>query len=245
MKKKNLPKPNVTYLHVGTYHDVEDSDLKGMICNPIYAGVMPFPQIVSDEAWVQAATQLIQDEGAEQFLVNMLYTLRQSMKDYISQQITQPQPQSKEDEPDLLNLEGYLYCSHDDLPMIKLGDEYLCIGEYLFTHLESSPVIDVVTEPVFSLVFQNGHTLPLLCPECGESLHIADEDGFLDTLNNLMLVDLGWDDSNQCVILEFGQPSMALELEEDDELYAEEVESYTTIEVHLDSIRGITCPYLH
>jgi hypothetical protein len=50
-----------------------------MVCNPIYAGVGPFPQLIPDEEWVAAAAQSIKKEGAEQFLVNMLYVLRLSL----------------------------------------------------------------------------------------------------------------------------------------------------------------------
>lgn len=52
--------------------------IRGMICNPVYAGVGPYPPIVNDEAWVRAAAKMIEEEGAEQFLVNMLYMLRKS-----------------------------------------------------------------------------------------------------------------------------------------------------------------------
>ena len=52
--------------------------LRATICNPIYVGVGPYPAIVSDEQWVRAATQMIKEEGSEQFLVNLLYALRQS-----------------------------------------------------------------------------------------------------------------------------------------------------------------------
>ena len=47
-----------------------------MICNPAYAGFGPFPALVSDEQWAAAATA-IEEEGAEQFLVSLLYVLRQ------------------------------------------------------------------------------------------------------------------------------------------------------------------------
>ena len=49
------------------------------MCSPICAGVGPFPALVDDETWVLAAAPMIKKEGSEQFLVNMLYVLRQSL----------------------------------------------------------------------------------------------------------------------------------------------------------------------
>jgi hypothetical protein len=53
-------------------------DIRGMICNPIYAGLGPYPRIMKDEEWVQAASRMIREEGAEQFLVNELAVLRET-----------------------------------------------------------------------------------------------------------------------------------------------------------------------
>ena len=49
------------------------------ICNPIYAGIPPYPPLVSDEEWIAAAQRVIEQEGIEQFLANMLYLLRLAM----------------------------------------------------------------------------------------------------------------------------------------------------------------------
>jgi hypothetical protein len=49
------------------------------ICNPIYAGIPPYPPLVSDEEWIAAARRVIEQEGIEQFLANMLYLLRLAM----------------------------------------------------------------------------------------------------------------------------------------------------------------------
>jgi hypothetical protein len=53
--------------------------VRGLICNPIYAGVPPYPAVVSEEQWVAAAARMIEEDGVEQFLVNMLYVLREAM----------------------------------------------------------------------------------------------------------------------------------------------------------------------
>jgi hypothetical protein len=47
-----------------------------MIANPVYAGLGPFPPLVDDEQWVRAAVKAIEEDGAEQFLVNLLFVLR-------------------------------------------------------------------------------------------------------------------------------------------------------------------------
>ena len=54
--------------------------VRGMICNPIYTGVPPYPSIISDEEWIAAATRMINEEGVEQFLVNLLHVLRKAME---------------------------------------------------------------------------------------------------------------------------------------------------------------------
>jgi hypothetical protein len=50
-----------------------------MLINPIYTGVGPFPRLVEDEAWVRACAKLIEQEGSDQFLVNLLYVLRECL----------------------------------------------------------------------------------------------------------------------------------------------------------------------
>jgi hypothetical protein len=75
---KPLPKVNVEFATSGNM-PMTPEKVRGMICNPIYAGVGPYPRLVDEETWVRAATRMIQEDGAEQFLVNMLYMLRQSL----------------------------------------------------------------------------------------------------------------------------------------------------------------------
>jgi hypothetical protein len=60
-------------------HELSPAAVKGILVNPIYAGVGPFPQLVEDEAWVRARAKLIEEEGAEQFLVNLLHILRECL----------------------------------------------------------------------------------------------------------------------------------------------------------------------
>jgi hypothetical protein len=77
-----LPAPNVVVARSGTpKHELSPAAVKGILVNPIYTGVGPFPRLVEDEAWVRACAKLIEDEGTEQFLVNLLHVLRESLPD--------------------------------------------------------------------------------------------------------------------------------------------------------------------
>ena len=248
-----LPRPTVKYLT--DPNEISEATARGMMSNPIYVGVPPYRRIVSDEAWIRTATELIREEGAEQFLVNMLYMLRTSIVDAIPDEAIPedydgPWPDDEEEEPFEADsedeeegpspwqhpMEGYIYCSHDNFPMLVIDNEFICIGEYLYTHINNSPVNDLITGPVLSLVFQNGHTLPLLCPDCGESLHITDQNALLDDISGQTIINIEWDGDTEELILEFGEPLD----EEDDE---DESEVVSTLAVHLDSVRGLTCPY--
>jgi hypothetical protein len=77
---KPLPRPNVEFAYSGDPSDMTADKMRSLICNPIYAGIGQFPPLVEEETWVRAATQMIEKEGAEQFLVNMLHVLRLSLK---------------------------------------------------------------------------------------------------------------------------------------------------------------------
>ena len=76
--RKPLPKVNVKFAAAGSDR-ITPEMLRGLVCNPIYTGMGPFPALIDDETWVHAASRAIEDDGAEQFLVNMLYVLRQSL----------------------------------------------------------------------------------------------------------------------------------------------------------------------
>lgn len=249
MSTQNLPSPNAHYRRFGDPPRGETDDesaARGRICNPLHAGLMSFLQGENDEAWIKDAARLIREEGPEQFLVNMLHVLRESLADdpacpaHTSRsQNGKHTPASDLDKANLQKLadvEGLVYCSHDDFPMILVDGDFVCLAEFAFSHLDHSPVIDLISRPILSLVFQNGHTLPLIDPKTGGSLAINDEDYLLNTLNGLALVDLGWDDDLKLVILEFGQPMGSILDEDSDQ------DPLEALEVHLDSIRRITCP---
>ncbi len=229
MKKHTLPKPNARFHRPGETKPTDAPSVNGMICNPIFTGMGKFPPLVDDEAWITAAGQFIAEEGAEQFLVNLLYLLRESLAEGEAGS-TFPYSDAKP-----------LLCAHDGLPIIDFGGGDIgCIGEYVFAHLYDTTVTDLISEPVLTLVFQNGHTMPLLCPHCGQSLHINDEDLLLNTLNGLAIVDLGYDPDTGAVILDFGKFPDDMDVES---AFIDQIEPLDSIEVHLNSIRGITCPH--
>jgi hypothetical protein len=75
-----LPAPTVVVAKSGTpMHELSPAAIKGILVNPIYTGVGPFPRLVEDAAWVRACARLIEEEGAHQFLVNLLYVLRECL----------------------------------------------------------------------------------------------------------------------------------------------------------------------
>ena len=78
--QKPLPSANVVVARSGTPpRQLSPEAVKGILVNPIYTGVGPFPRLVEDAAWVRACAKLIEQEGADQFLVNLLYVLRECL----------------------------------------------------------------------------------------------------------------------------------------------------------------------
>jgi hypothetical protein len=76
-QEKQLPLPDVEVARSGTpAAAMTAAEIKGMLLNPLYAGV----GVVSDAQWVAACKRLLQQDGPEQFLVNLLFVLRQSLE---------------------------------------------------------------------------------------------------------------------------------------------------------------------
>jgi hypothetical protein len=79
--EKPLPKPNAKMkLSGSSMAQLTEEEVRGMIANPIYAGIGPYPQLIPDEQWVRCAAKAIAEDGAEQFLVNMIHVLRQALR---------------------------------------------------------------------------------------------------------------------------------------------------------------------
>ena len=82
-----LPPPNVVVARSGTPLDeLSPEAVRGILVNPIYAGVGPFPRLVQDDAWVRGCARMIEEEGSEQVLVNLLYVLRECLGDGSSEE---------------------------------------------------------------------------------------------------------------------------------------------------------------
>jgi hypothetical protein len=75
--REPLPSPNVVVAKAGTPGGLTPEAVKGILVNPFYTGVGPFPRLVEDDAWVRACAKLIEEEGPQQFLVNLLFVLRE------------------------------------------------------------------------------------------------------------------------------------------------------------------------
>ena len=77
-----LREPNGGVARPGTPpHEMTPEAIKGLLLNPIYAGVGPYPPLVEDNQWVHACKKMIEEDGAQQFLVNLLYVLRECFGD--------------------------------------------------------------------------------------------------------------------------------------------------------------------
>jgi hypothetical protein len=77
-----LPAPNVVVARTGTPPEqLSPEAIKGILINPICTGVGPFPRLVEDVAWVRACAKLIDEEGPQQFLVNLLHVLRECFQE--------------------------------------------------------------------------------------------------------------------------------------------------------------------
>jgi hypothetical protein len=75
---KPLPKPTVELADAHTEWTAEM--VRGVCCNPTNTGIGPFKRVVSDEDWIRGAAKTIKEEGAEQFLVNLLVLLRAAFR---------------------------------------------------------------------------------------------------------------------------------------------------------------------
>lgn len=81
-----LPKPTVLVALEGA-ETLSPEEFRGILHNPIYAGVPPFPPITTDEEWIAAAVSLIAEEGPVQFLVNLLAVLRETYRSAFAEEV--------------------------------------------------------------------------------------------------------------------------------------------------------------
>ena len=101
----------------------------------------------------------------------------------------------KEPPPTSGLLDGLAFCSAHGCPMITVGDFYHCLFEYLDEQIGMRQITDILPgagDAPATLVFENGKTLPLLCPHCGEPQHLDDADLFLRVAQGRYLFRMGW-----------------------------------------------------
>ena len=139
-------------------------------------------------------------------------------------------------------LDGLLRCQEHDCPVIRVGDNYECVIERVDAHLGGKRVKDIVPgkrKTPLTLVFEDGHTLPLLCPHCGGALHAApeDEDQVLEQSAGLYLVGVAYVEPS-------AEPEgIALAFASDPDADLEDLETeLEELVLHLDSARRLTCP---
>jgi hypothetical protein len=135
-------------------------------------------------------------------------------------------------------------CVEHDCPMLWFDDEFVCALEYVDEHLGGKQVKDlvVVEDGLITILFEDDHELPLLCPHCGDPIDV-DEDEFLNEVAGLYLVALEYvpadPEAGEYEGIEFlfaADPDIDIDAAADDDIYA--------LLLHLDSARSIVCPNL-
>ncbi|MDI7276948.1 MAG: hypothetical protein QME94_13300, partial [Anaerolineae bacterium] len=65
-------------------------------------------------------------------------------------------------------------CERDGFPKLKIGGRWECVVEYLDRCLGQQQVVDLVLRgDTIWFVFENGHELPVLCPDCGNPIEFG------------------------------------------------------------------------
>lgn len=139
-----------------------------------------------------------------------------------------------------------MWCDEHNCPLVRVGDGYECPVERVDAHLMGKRIQDLIptsAKSPLTLVFHDGHTLPLLCPDCGGSYHTQtdEEDKILDELAGLYVIGVAYaepgavdNDSPEMVVLALGHTPDANP--DNPDAIVEE------IYVHLESARRLTCP---
>ena len=82
--EERVPMPDVAYPGDREWSDQwNEKMVGGIICNPVYAGIPPFPAMVDDKTWIAAGVKMVESVGLRQYLVNVLYELKKSMRSMI------------------------------------------------------------------------------------------------------------------------------------------------------------------
>jgi hypothetical protein len=141
-------------------------------------------------------------------------------------------------------LDGLAWCAAHQCPMLRVGDDYVCVVEHTNALLGMQRVIDVVpgsqAEPA-RLVFDSGRSMPLICDCCGGPFVIADVAAFRQEAVGLHLVAVGYvppaGDEPEALELVLAPEDMLGDLP--DELADPLPDGVQLLAVHIESARGI------
>lgn len=131
-------------------------------------------------------------------------------------------------------------CETHGCPLIEAGGETQCLFDFVDDHLGGRSVVDLVPDSgeghPGALVFDDGHTLPLLCPHCAEAAWLEDPETLLAQVAGRYLVGLEYaegPDGKELLLLMAPEPEVDLD-DEDLELIE--------VATHPESVRRLTCP---
>jgi hypothetical protein len=81
MSEEDVPLPDVSYPGDRDWQgEWNEKMVSGIICNPICTGIPPFPKMIDDKTWIAAGVQIVENVGLRQYLVDVLYELKQSVR---------------------------------------------------------------------------------------------------------------------------------------------------------------------
>lgn len=74
--------PPVTVRRPVLDEPLDDTQVRWLCTNPVFAGIWQefYPGLVSEEIWIEANAAAIRQEGAQQWLTNLLAILREEMR---------------------------------------------------------------------------------------------------------------------------------------------------------------------
>jgi hypothetical protein len=80
--EEEVPLPNVSYQGDRDWQDDKWNEkmVGGILCNPVFAGIPPFEAAVDEATWIAAGVKMVGNLGLRQYLVNVLYELKKSMR---------------------------------------------------------------------------------------------------------------------------------------------------------------------
>ncbi len=129
-------------------------------------------------------------------------------------------------------LPGLVSFSKHGCPKIHVSSDYVCLFEYVDAHVGGQAVRDLIPGTLntpATLVFADGHVMPLLCAHCGKGLHVTDADAALEVIAGQSLVALEYDKEDKALVLVFAPDP-------------EHREGGEAVPVHLESARKLVCP---